>query len=176
MDKGFCIRTERLVIKRLNENCAYDLKQIWESINDTVYACYDKPHATEICEVQATVKRWAMYGNSFEHMFFSVYLDKKMIGFYAFHKRNIAFEVGYAFNAEYYSMGYAKESFVAILDYLISINIRSFTAGTALNNAPSVNLLKSVGFKLIKKEKVTFYKDIHGNDIFFDGGVFELNA
>lgn len=176
MDKSFCIRTDRLVIKRLNENCAYDLKQIWESINKTVYAQYDKFHSTEIAKIHDTVKRWALYAESFEHMFFAVYLDEKMIGFYAFHKRDIAFETGYAFNAEYHCMGYAKESFVAILDYLISINIRRFTAGTALENIPSVNLLKSVGFKLIKVEKVSFYKDIHGNNIFFDGGVFELNA
>lgn len=176
MDKSFCIRTDRLVIKRLNENCAYDLKQIWESINKTVYAQYDKFHSTEISKIHDTVKWWALYAESFEHMFFAVYLDEKMIGFYAFHKSDTRFEIGYGFHTDYHGMGYAKESFVAILDYLIRINIRSFTAGTALNNAPSVKLLKSVGFKLIKKEKVTFYKDIHGNDIFFDGGVFELNA
>ena len=33
----------------------------------------------------------------------------------------------------------------------------------------------SLGFKLIGKEKVSFHKDADGNDIVFDGGVFELN-
>lgn len=172
----FCIKTKRLTVKRLDENCAYDLKRIRESVNNTVYARYDKPHSTDIAEIRDIVKRWALYAESFEHMFFAVYLDKKMIGFYAFHKRGVSFEVGYAFNANYHGMGYAKESFVAVAGYLISINIRKFTAGTALDNIPSVNLLKSVGFKLVKTEKVSFYKDIYGNDIFFDGGIFELNV
>lgn len=176
----FCIKTKRLTIKRLDENCAYDLKQIWESINNTVYARFDKPHSTDIAELRDTVKRWALYAKNFEHMFFAVYLDEKMIGFYAFHKRGVSFEVGYAFNANYhgigYAIGYAKESFIAILEYLISINIRKFTAGTALDNILSVNLLKSVGFKLVKTEKVSFYKDIYDNDMFFDGGIFELNV
>ena len=39
---------------------------------------------------------------------------------------------------------------------------------------PSVSLLKSLGFELIETEKVSFYKDADGNDIVFDGGVFEL--
>ena len=32
----------------------------------------------------------------------------------------------------------------------------------------------SLGFKLIGKEKVSFYKDAAGNDIVFDGGIFEM--
>ena len=33
----------------------------------------------------------------------------------------------------------------------------------------------SLGFKLIGKEKVSFYKDAAGNDIVFDGGIFMLD-
>ena len=40
---------------------------------------------------------------------------------------------------------------------------------------PSAALLKSLGFELIETEKVSFYKDDSGNDIVFDGGVFELD-
>ena len=55
------------------------------------------------------------------------------------------------------------------------LGIKRLTAGTAINNAPSVMLLKSLGFELIETEKVSFYKDADGNDIVFDGGLFELN-
>ena len=58
---------------------------------------------------------------------------------------------------------------------LTTIGIKKLTAGTAINNIPSVSLLKSLGFKLIGTEKVSFYKDEHGSDIFFEGGIFELN-
>ena len=43
-------------------------------------------------------------------------------------------------------------------------------------NLPSVKLLKSLGFELVDTEKVSFYKDDEGNDIIFDGGIFELNV
>ena len=71
--------------------------------------------------------------------------------------------------------GYAKESLAALIEYLTTIGIKKLTAGTAINNTPSVSLLKSLGFELIETEKVSFYKDEHGNDIFFEGGIFELN-
>ena len=50
------------------------------------------------------------------------------------------------------------------------------TAGTAINNKPSVSLLKALGFKQVGTEKVSFYKDSEGNDIVFDGGIFELTT
>lgn len=45
--------------------------------------------------------------------------------------------------------------------------------GTAIDNTPSVRLLSSLGFRLTREEKVSFYKDHAGNDIVFDGGVYE---
>lgn len=52
--------------------------------------------------------------------------------------------------------------------------IKRLTAGMAINNTPTVSLLKSLDFDLIETEKVSFYKDADGSDIVFDGGVFEL--
>lgn len=57
-----------------------------------------------------------------------------------------------------------------------TLGITNFTVGTAIDNAPSVALLKSLGFELIGTEKVSFYKDSQGNDIVFEGGIFELNT
>ena len=51
-----------------------------------------------------------------------------------------------------------------------------FTARTGIGNTPSVSLLKSLGFELIGTESVSFYKDSQGNDIVFEGGIFELNT
>lgn len=72
--------------------------------------------------------------------------------------------------------GYAKESHLALFDYLRGLGITSFTASTAVNNKPSVSLLKALGFKQVGTEKVSFYKDSEGNDIVFDGGIFELTT
>ena len=57
-----------------------------------------------------------------------------------------------------------------------TLGITNFTVGTAIDNAPSVALLKSLGFELIGTENVSFYKDSLGNDIVFEGGIFELNT
>ena len=83
-------------------------------------------------------------------------------------------KIGYCYHAAYHGKGYAKESHLALIDYMRELGIKRLTAGTALNNIPSVALLQSLGFELIETEKVSFYKDADGNDIVFDGGIFEL--
>ena len=89
-------------------------------------------------------------------------------------KLNNSHEIGYCFHSDYHGKGYAKESMLALFDYLKPLGITSFSARTALNNTPSVALLKSLGFELVGTEKVSFYKDSARNDIVFDGGIFEL--
>ena len=51
-------------------------------------------------------------------------------------------------------------------------SIEIFTAGTALENKPSCKLLERLGFTLQKTEILSFKKDINGNDITFEGGIF----
>lgn len=50
--------------------------------------------------------------------------------------------------------------------------VEAFTAGTALKNIPSCRLLEKLGFVLEKTETLSFHKDIRGQDIVFEGGVF----
>ncbi|MDE5599245.1 MAG: GNAT family N-acetyltransferase [Lachnospiraceae bacterium] len=69
---------------------------------------------------------------------------------------------------------YAKECYQALINLFSDKGIKRLTAGTALKNIPSVRLLNSLGFKQIGTEKVSFYQDEDGNDIYFDGGIFEL--
>ena len=52
--------------------------------------------------------------------------------------------------------------------------ISRIEAGTALENIPSVNLLLSLGFNQVGTEKVSFYQDVKGNAIVFEGGIYEL--
>ena len=57
-----------------------------------------------------------------------------------------------------------------------TLGITKFTAGTAINNTPSVSLLKTLGFELIGTENVSFYKDAQGHDIVFEGGIFKFDT
>ena len=168
------LKTDRLIIRHIKADDWKSIRDIWIDLKSSEYACYDIPHNTDDEDVRARISRWAQFNSGIEHMFFAVCLDDVVIGYIAFNIREDGHEAGYCFHSKYHGKGYAKESHIALFDYLSSIGITKFTAGTALNNEPSVALLKSLGFELVGTEKVSFYKDEEGNDIVFDGGIFEL--
>ncbi len=168
------IKTKRLQIRRVREEDWQSIKAIWESFNLSIYAQYDMPHNTDAADVRARIARWANAGHGIEHMFFAVCLEETVIGYIAVNQRDNGYELGYCFHTDHHGKGYAKESHAALFDYLSGLGITRLTAGTALLNLPSVNLLKTLGFKQIGTEKVSFYQDAEGKDIVFDGGVFEL--
>ena len=170
------IETERLKIRRIEENDWKSIKEIWSDFSVSAYAQYDRPNSTKDDEVRERIKKWADANHGMEHMFFAICLEKKMIGYASFHSRKEGYEIGYCFHSAYHGKGYAKESLTALFSYLKEKGITSFMAGTALKNLPSVYLLTSLGFKKVAEEKVSFYQDADGNDIFFDGGIFLRNG
>lgn len=167
------LKTERLNIRHVVAGVWKSIRDIWVDFNSSEHAQYDTPHITEDANVQARIAKWAAASSGTEHMFFAICLDETLIGYIAFNIRENGYEIGYCFHSAYHGKGYAKESHMALFDYLRTLDITKFSAGTALNNTPSVKLLTSLGFKLVGQEKVSFYKDAMGNDIVFDGGIFE---
>ena len=109
-------------------------------------------------------------------MFFAVRNQKEMLGYIEFHKNNDGYECGYCFHSKFHGMGYAKESMQMLMEWLSKDGSKRFAAGTALDNLPSVKLLTSLGFRKTGEEKVSFYKDEKGEDIYFDGGIFMVNV
>ena len=172
--KAIVIKTDRLTIRHIVADDWKSIKEIWVDFNTSALSQYDKPHITDDADVQPRIAKWAAANSGTEHMFFAVCLDDTVIGYIAFNIRENGHEIGYCFHSAYHGKGYAKESHLALIDYMRELGIKRLTAGTALNNTPSVVLLKSLGIELIETEKVSFYKDADGNDIVFDGGVFEL--
>ena len=170
------LKTERLNIRRVVAHDWKSIRDIWVDFNSSEYAKYDTPHITEDANVQARIAKWAAANSGTEHMFFAICLGETVIGYIAFNIRENGHEIGYCFHSAYHGKGYAKESHLALFDYLGTLGITKFSAGTALNNTPSVKLLASLGFKLVAQEKVSFYKDADGNDIVFDGGIFEYGC
>ena len=168
------LKTERLTIRHIVADDWKSIKEIWVDFNTSAISQYDKPHNTDDEDVRARIAKWAVANSGTEHMFFAICLDDAVIGYSAFNIREIGYEICYCFQSAYHVKGYAKESHVALFDYMRELGITRLTAGTALNNISSVALLKALGFELIETEKVSFYKDAEGNDIVFDGGVFEL--
>lgn len=169
------LTTNNLVIRPVELEDWKSLKEIWIDFTSSEYAQYDMPHTTDDEAVFARVSRWATCTGT-DHMFFSVCLDTAVIGYIAFNKRENSHEIGYCFHSAYHGKGYAKESHQALFDYLRTLGITRFTAGTAIHNTPSVALLKALGFALTGRERVSFYKDENSNDIVFDGGIFEFDS
>ena len=170
------IKTERLTIRHIIEDDWKSVKEIWKNFKLSEFAQYDMPHNTDDEEVRVRISRWAKFNSGKEHMFFAICMKDIVIGYIAFNVREDSYEIGYCFHSDYHGKGYAKESHIALFDYMKSINIKKFIARTAINNKPSVALLKSLGFKMVDKEKVSFYKDEKENDIIFEGGIFELET
>ena len=168
------LKTERLTIRHVAADDWKSIKEIWVDFNASALSQYDRPHNTDDEDVQRRIAKWAAANSGTEHMFFAICLGENVIGYSAFNIREDGHEIGYCFHSAYHGKGYAKESHLALFDYMRDFGIKKLTAGTAINNTPSVSLLKSLGFELIETEKVSFYKDADGNDIVFDGGVFEL--
>lgn len=153
------------------------IKRIWDDQKRSVYAHFDKPNDTDPDTVRTRIEKWASCADSIEHMFFAVCLDRTLIGYVAFNRRESGYETGYCFHSEYHGKGYAKESMIALIR---AVRNRQpdliITAGTAIENTPSVKLLQSLGFHQIGTETVSFYKDSDGKPIYFEGGIFELQG
>ena len=170
------LETDRLAIRHIVADDWKGIKEIWVDFNANILSQYDKPHSTNDEEVRTRIAKWAEANNGTEHMFFAICLGDTIIGYSAFNIREDGYEIGYCFHSAYHGKGYAKESHIALFNYLRTLGITKFIAGTAINNVPSVSLLKSLGFVLMGREKVSFYKDAQGNDIVFEGAIFELNT
>lgn len=170
------IKTDRLTIRHIEADDWKSIKEIWVDFNSSALSQYDKPHNTDDEDVQRRIAKWAGANSGTEHMFFAICLGDIVIGYSAFNIREDGHEIGYCFHSAYHGKGYAKESHTALFNYLQTLGITKFTAGTAINNTHSVSLLKTLGFELIGTENVSFYKDAQGNDIVFEGGIFKLDT
>ena len=180
------ILTDRLLIRPIEAADWPAVREIWAALAPLPMAQYDKPFDTRPESVQPRIARWAEYTvKGTAHMFFAVCLQPhsgkqpvenqpKAVGYVAFNQRDDGHEIGYSFHPAYHGKGYAKESLSALLTHLRARGITRFSAGTALNNTPSVRLLTALGFQLVGTEQVSFYKDSQERDIVFEGGIFEL--
>ncbi len=175
MDKSIA-RADTFDIRRVEEDDWKDIKEIWLDFADSEYSRYDKPHPTDDETVRRMIERWAGTRNGTEHMFFSVCIGSRVVGYVAFHLRPCGYEAGYCFHSGWHGRGIATRSMTELIWRMREIGAKKIIAGTALENLPSVALLGRLGFSLAKTEKVSFYKDGEGRDITFEGGVFELDV
>lgn len=157
------------MIRRMREDDWRGNQVIWRDFNRSRYAVYDGVLPEEDAEVRRQTREFMGSG-----LFFSVFLAENgtMIGYVCFHQDRDAFDLGYCFHSAFQGRGYAFESARAAMEFLVKErNAKRFTAGTALDNGPSLRLLDRLGFRLASTETVSF-----DGDFSFVGGNFILEA
>lgn len=166
------LNTTRLHIRNLYATDWHALKEIWKDNSLSEYAQYDAPHNENDDEMRQLIIKLC---SSNDFYIVSIIDTDRIIGCIDLHNTGSGYDIGYCFISQFHRKGYAKESCRALIEHYKQNGVVRFTAGTALQNIPSVNLLLSLGFKQTGTEMISFYKDEKGNDIFFEGGNFELN-
>lgn len=168
------IQTSRLSIRYVKQADWRAIREIWMDFAKSDYARYDRLNETDEKSVFSRVTKWASYQNSKEHFFLAVCLKEIVIGYISLHKKEKEYELGYCFHSDYHGYGYAKESLKEVVAYVKEIGGEKIVAGTALENLPSVKLLSSLGFSQVGTERISFYRDALGKEIFFEGGWYEI--
>lgn len=164
------IKTNRLFIREIRSEDWKSIKNIATDFAQSEYIIYDQPFPLEDIKIMALTKQFAD-----SHLFFAVFLENSsdMIGYVCFHNNDGNYDLGYCFHSTYQGKGYALESCLEMIKYVEhNHKVKSFTAGTALKNTPSCNILKKLGFILSGTESLAFHKDEAGFDIVFEGGNF----
>jgi len=160
------IATQRLLIRPFEFGDWPVLRKIAMEFQASEYRYFDHEIPVEIEKIQGVARYCESTG-----MWFSVLLRGEMIGYVCFSGKDGNLDLGYGFHSSAHGKGYAFESITALLELLESTGtVARFTAGTALENVPSMRLLKRLGFEMIREEEVCFYE---GHS--FRGGFFVRN-
>jgi ribosomal-protein-alanine N-acetyltransferase len=142
------LETERLTIRNFRID---DWEALHEMINQYVssgLAAYEPNQWPTSAEEIKKVTEWFAGGDSY----FAVCLkdEDRFIGFVALNQeqKEREFNLGYIFNFDYHSKGYATEACRAVLNHAFSrLQAQKVVTGTAIANTASVRLLKRLGFK-----------------------------
>ena len=170
------IQTPRLVIRRVTLADGPGLADVWRNFAASPYAWYDRPHPTDPEEARQRAERWAARSQDPAHRFYAVLCGERLAGYVSLHQREAGkYEIGYCFHSDFHGKGIAREALGALLPWMRQQGARVITAGTAVDNLPSVRLLAALGFRETGRERVSFYQDENGNDVYFEGGLYALS-
>ena len=167
------IKTSRIVIRNFVINDWKDLQEIFINFKSSEYAIYDHHFPNSDDEVKEITERFAN-GNKF----FAVCLltHNKVMGYVCLNgEDDKELDIGYCFNDDYQGSGYATEACIAVTNYAFNtLHLERLTAGTAILNIPSCNLLDRLGFCKTSESNHSFAKTPEGNPIEFIGASFLL--
>lgn len=167
------IHTGRLLLRSFVSSDWRDLLETAVDKASSQYAIYDHQFPTSETEVKRIAGWFATRTD-----FLAVYEPsiRKVIGYIHLGGDNPAErDLGYTFHSRHWGKGYAAEACAAAIDHAFSSPaVRTIRSGTAKLNAPSVKLLRSLGFKETGEAVGSFANDPQGQPIQFVGLSFVL--
>ncbi len=143
------LKTRRLLLRTLKE-C--DAEAIKENITEEVKKWlpeipwpYTLDHAREyICNSISHLERGTAYN-------FGIVFENKLIGtisLYNIDKKEKKARLGYLLNKNYWGMGIMREAVEKVIEFgFMELNLEEIYTGVILENKPSYNLLKKIGFR-----------------------------
>lgn len=163
------IETERLNIRYVVDSDWRDMHKLFVDFSGSPYVHFDREKPTD----KAGAKyRTELYADS--RIFYAISLKEsgEVFAYVCVHDDGDSHDVGYCFRSDYHGKGYAREAVGALIKYYAdNFGVKTFTAGTAIDNEPSVRLLTRLGFELVSTEANSFFE---GRT--FVGGNFVLDA
>jgi len=144
------IKTDRLILKKhkSKQDILSIVSQIgdWEVVKWLAMVPY--PYTYNDCE------SYLKESNNNE-LALNIFLDNQLIGGVGLHLHNDNYyELGYWLGKDYWGKGYATESSKYLLEYALGkLDSPKIKSGYFIDNIPSGNVLKKLGFKEVGIEK-----------------------
>jgi len=144
------IKTDRLILKKhkSKQDILSIVSQIgdWEVVKWLAMVPY--PYTYNDCE------SYLKESNNNE-LALNIFLDNQLIGGVGLHLHNDNYyELGYWLGKDYWEKGYATESSKYLLEYALGkLDSPKIKSGYFIDNIPSGNVLKKLGFKEVGIEK-----------------------
>lgn len=144
------LKTDRLILKKpkSKQDILSIVSQIgdWEVVKWLAMVPY--PYTYNDCE------SYLKESNNNE-LALNIFLDNQLIGGVGLHLHNDNYyELGYWLGKDYWGKGYATESSKYLLEYALGkLDSPKIKSGYFIDNLPSGNVLKKLGFKEIGIEK-----------------------
>lgn len=161
--------TKRLILRRYQKS---DLTDLYEYLSDAAVVKYEPYKPMTMNEVESNLE-WRM--STDEMIAVELKSTHKMIGNVYLGRREFeSLEIGFAFNKEYWGMGYAKESCMELMALAFLKGIHRIYAECDPKNPDSWNLLENLGFEREAhlKENIYFWKDEKDNPIWKDTYIY----
>lgn len=166
------IETERLLIRRFEVSDENGFIALIRDKMSSQYSDYDEQYPTDEAEI-ARVFEYFMCSNEFYAIVEKS--AKRLIGYVTLNSvdsetRNL----GYCLLSNAQGHGFATEAASAMVDYAKKQGSKRLVAGAALENAPSINVLKRLNFNEVKRGVGSFKNDAKGAPVCFTACEFEL--